>query len=1452
MGGSSKKVTVGYKYYVGMHMALCHGPVDKLVRIRVGGKEAWKGGVAHGTISINKPDLFGGEKREGGISGLIDFASGKPDQGQNGYLASKLGASLLPAFRGVACAILRQVYIGLNPYLKDWAWMIQRINVRSNGAQQWYIGKAMIGYVFEETSYPATTTFQSQLKSFVYDTSTPAAIAAIQVPTGGWGGEEPAPFGYAASQGGLQPVYPINTLWVNGNTSLWLRKTISASGNTNIVISGYIENGALFYLNGVLVGTVNANNDQSATPSGIPYTITIPPQYQYAGDNELCILCLNEYDVEPRNPNIDNTYFYGIIQSQSISSGYADMNPAHIIRECLTDANWGMGYPESDIDDASFMAAADVLFSEKMGISILWSQQTSIEDFVGEILRHIDAALYVNRSTGKFVLRLIRGDYNEASLLVLDKSNIVQVENYSKQTLAELINEVTVTYNSNESGQTETVTLQNLAMIQQQGAVVPANVEYPGFTNASLASRVASRDLKALSTPMISATIYANRKASGLNIGDCFKWNWEEVDEAGVGVTTSYIMRVTEIALGDGVENVVRISSVQDVFGLPDITYVEVEPTEWEDPSAPPTPALPRLAIEMPYYEIVRELGEAGAQSKLAGMPELGYLMVAAGRQGAEINAELQVDSGAGYSESGTLDFCTYAKIDGAMGRLDTTITIKEVVDFDVFRPGSLAQIDDEIVFIEEIINNTATIRRGCLDTHPALHADNAWVVVWDGYYISDEVEYVQGDELDVKVLPISDQGPLPIADAPVDTVSMNKRAGRPYPPANIKINGQYYPTFISNTVRLELTWSHRDRLQQTGADVLAWADTDVGPEDGVTYFGRLLRADTQAELAVLSGVVDNNAVLNNYFVGNVLLELWSVRSGLSSFFKWTHMFAHTPFAAAPDAASCWKFGTVSGNVLLNDAPGLDAVSKVNGLAGNVGAAVAGSAGGIFMINANGTFSFDPDGDFDALTGEDSETTSVEYSASDGAQEASATLTVTVTAQSYDYLWDLTVLCINAEGAHGSTTFTDSKGAVVSRFGDTQIDTLLGYPAIKFDGTGDYLTIPNATANRIERGVFTFDAWVYFDGTSKRMGLVGTRPPTATSGCVIHVQSNNTIRLFMTGGGSLASTGTISAGLHHVEVSIDVYRTCRIFIDGVLAGSGSVGQGLLSSSPLQIGREQDGVNSEWLHARGPSLRITRGWRVRHTADFTPPQFPFGTAQPSRYSASLGGLSDVIFWVDASDSNALSLLSDDWFIRDKFGSDREFAQDSPAARPTLQADAINGRSALKFNGSQSLYVPLSKVPGMAVNSSFTVFAVFKGDGEASYSDFVMSTRVSLHVDNTGAGWGVDAQSDMRLFHAGRGEYRRTGALTRGAVCICEWEVGANATSPALYVDDVIQTPTTNSLTGGIAENGDGFLVIGQQSGAYMKGLLGEIVAIPGKPTTEVRSFVFNHLTEKWRG
>lgn len=928
MGGSSKSVTVGHKYYVGMHMALCHGPVDKLVRIRVGGNTAWVGNHTGGSLTINKPDLFGGEKREGGVSGQIDIEMGAPTQGQNSYLAAKLGADLLPAFRGVCCAVLRQVYVGLNPYLKDWAWLLQRVNVKTNGEPQWYSYRAMIGpkdplvvpaafsepsagsigFVFDPLGVPGCILFEGI--NSVYNPSNQANINTTC-------------YKFFSQDIFIEKI-TFNVRVEEANHGDGMRLAFINSNGT-VVFQFFPRVSA--YQDSLQRAAINSQaNPVTAAALSPLMTYTVTMEFDAGGCDVKINMGVGESEVT-RLDNLTAQYIKGVkfmrdgdfvgsdtpssirysgitVQGYVVEPGYpsqegyyTDMNPAHIIRECLTDTTWGMGYPESDIDDAAFTAAADQLYVEGMGMSILWSQQTSIEDFVGEVLRHIDAALYVDRTTGQFVLKLIRGGYDPATLLVLDKSNISRVEGYTKQTLAELINEITVTYDSNETGQTETVTYQNLAMIQQQGAIIPATVDYPGFANQDVASRAAARDLKAMSAHLVSATIYANREAAILNIGNVFRWDWIETDEDGNGVTTAYVMRVTEIAFGDGVDNTVRIQCVQDVFSFPDTTYVEAEPTGWENPSAPPQVASPRLAIEAPYYELVRQLGEIDATNKLATLPELGLLMVASGRQGLEINADIQIDSGAGYASGGTLDFCPAAKLDGSMGILDTTATLKDGVDLDEFVAGSLAQINAEIVVIESITDNVATIKRGCLDTIPAAHADSSAVIIWDGYAASDGVEYVASDALDVKILPVTGGGVLALDAAPVDSVTMNHRAVRPYPPADVKIGGVYFPGTVAadDLVGIVATWVHRDRIQQTGGSVLGWTEGGVGPEAGVTYSARLVRADTEAELDSSTGISGNTVTFTPSYRGSVRLEIWAVRDGLASF----HVFAHTFFYLA-------------------------------------------------------------------------------------------------------------------------------------------------------------------------------------------------------------------------------------------------------------------------------------------------------------------------------------------------------------------------------------------------------------------------------------------------------------------------------------------------------------------------------------------------------------------------
>lgn len=707
MGSSSKKVTVGYKYRMGLHLIFCHGPIDKVTQIEMDGKVAWSGNSTGGSISISAEDLFGGEEKEGGVSGTVDLQMGLSSQAANSYLQSKLGSSI-PAFRGVVGMVLRQVYIGMSPYLRRWDIWGSRIHIRQDGVAQWYDGKSEV---------------------------------------------------------------------------------------------------------------------------------------------------------------------------------LGDMNAAHIIRECLTDTQWGMGYPESDIDDASFQAAADQMFTEGMGLSLLWDKGTQLDDFIGQVLKHIDGSLYVHRTTGKFVLKLARGGYSVESLLQLNENNVLKVSDFKRGTIGELTNSVTVVYWDYNTGKQGSVTVQDIALVAQQGATNGTTVQYPGITRGALASQVASRDLKVMSTPLASATVYANREASSLNIGDLFVLSWPRY-----GVT-QIVMRVMSVELGNLTSNQVKITAIEDAFALGQAIYAAPPPSEWTDPISEPAPCPYHLTFESPFWELVQRMGETEARALDVNS---GFAMIAGVRPSSDAtDARLMTNpGGAGYQSSSVVDFCPTALLDANITPAQTSIAIAGVVDSEAIQTATYLQVGTEIMSLVSYSDTLLVVGRGVLDTVPVAHSIGTRIWFSDVYCETDNIEYSSGETARLKLLPTTSKGTLAIGSAPEQTLVIGARPAKPYPPAKLRLNSTAYPASILGTVDLVVTWVHRDRLQQT----VSLVDTEagsIGPEAGTTYTIELRTAggtliSTATGLTGLTHTFTLAVMGANY--GSLRVLLWSVRGGLASLQKhdWT------------------------------------------------------------------------------------------------------------------------------------------------------------------------------------------------------------------------------------------------------------------------------------------------------------------------------------------------------------------------------------------------------------------------------------------------------------------------------------------------------------------------------------------------------------------------------------
>lgn len=144
MGSKASKITVGYKYFMGIFMGLFRGPVNEIVEIRVGDRTAWTGSITGTTsISINQPELFGGTKAEGGVQGRLEVYMGRPDQTVSGALKSMLGGGRQPEFRGVVTAYFDGMVCAMNPYPKAWKYKARRSTAGwTDGV--WYEPKCLV------------------------------------------------------------------------------------------------------------------------------------------------------------------------------------------------------------------------------------------------------------------------------------------------------------------------------------------------------------------------------------------------------------------------------------------------------------------------------------------------------------------------------------------------------------------------------------------------------------------------------------------------------------------------------------------------------------------------------------------------------------------------------------------------------------------------------------------------------------------------------------------------------------------------------------------------------------------------------------------------------------------------------------------------------------------------------------------------------------------------------------------------------------------------------------------------------------------------------------------------------------------------------------------------------------------------------------------------------------
>lgn len=239
-----------------------------------------------------------------------------------------------------------------------------------------------------------------------------------------------------------------------------------------------------------------------------------------------------------------------------------DCNPADVIWRILTGGMGMLGLPEAWLDYASFLDAATTLHNEGHGYSRAVTDHVSAQDLLLDVLRQIDAVLFVRPSTGLITIKLIRYDYNSRLVPTINPDNCVRLENFEAGGLVGLPNKVRVTFTNRaydySTGSAQTHSFVAAVGQSAQGAEIEVN--YVGCCTQALADTLAARELQAQSRPLTKCTAIVSRDLFWDTCpGDVVWLSWPEYG-------TNCLMRVGNVDRMGRDDNMIRLDLIQEYF----------------------------------------------------------------------------------------------------------------------------------------------------------------------------------------------------------------------------------------------------------------------------------------------------------------------------------------------------------------------------------------------------------------------------------------------------------------------------------------------------------------------------------------------------------------------------------------------------------------------------------------------------------------------------------------------------------------------------------------------------------------------------------------------------------------------------------------------------------------------------------------------------------------------
>jgi hypothetical protein len=244
-----------------------------------------------------------------------------------------------------------------------------------------------------------------------------------------------------------------------------------------------------------------------------------------------------------------------------------------------------------------------------------------------------------------------------------------------------------------------------------------------------------------------------------------------------------------------------------------------------------------------------------------------------------------------------------------------------------------------------------------------------------------------------------------------------------------------------------------------------------------------------------------------------------------------------------------------------------------------------------------------------------------------------------------DQYYNSCSLLLHCDGSNGSTTFTDNSPSpkTVTATNGAAISTAqskFGGASALFDGTNDYVSIPDNEALEPGTSDLTWEMWIKTTSSVQYTTLYSRSPSLFSSGMwsLMINQASSTagdIALYL-GDFSDSSPLLLTTGIsirddvwHHIAI-VRIGSAWACYVDGISRATGTFSGGIsnISSGP-RIGSDQN--YGRYFAGYIDEVRITKGV-ARYTSNFTPQTSAFPnnasvTQYATKYVGSIGGLND---------------------------------------------------------------------------------------------------------------------------------------------------------------------------------------------------------------------------------